>query len=72
MAKDDTLGDEDLDGVSGGLQKSPGRKRTSGPATDFGVGDVLGAEGTSCSCGCTTSGTWTSNKKVWTDNKKKG
>jgi len=66
MTKDKTISDKDLEGVSGGR-----RKLRSRSTADFGLGDVLGAEGTACSCGCSSSGTWTSNKKTWTDNKSK-
>ena len=72
MTKDKKIHDKDLKNVSGGRRKTVGRK-TAGTSIDFGVGDVLGADETtcSCSCGCTTSGTWTSNKKTWTNDKKK-
>jgi len=66
MPKDKDISDKDLEGVSGGR-----RKLHRGSTPDFGVGSILGAESTACSCGCSSSGTWTSNKKTWTDNKSK-
>ncbi|HAJ77177.1 MAG TPA: hypothetical protein DCM64_12080 [Gammaproteobacteria bacterium] len=72
MTKDKKIHDKDLENVSGGRGKTVGRK-TAEIGPDFGVEDVLGADEKtcSCSCGCTSSGTWTSNKKTWTNDKKK-